>query len=361
MSLSIILIMDPKRLRETGTGRTLLVFNCHEPWIYQLGVLGYQLDIVIGLPGRHTTGWDYRMRPLPRNARLVTLSDALHRSTEYYCMIAHNMTDLLDLRFRREPRLLVLHDTLEGRLREEGSRVTAQQMKDTLHAYIEMVGGHVVATSMFKGESWGFTDDIVHLGVDIADYLPYSGNQAAGLRICNFVNNRRNILLWDLHEKAFHGLPVTLVGHNPGMPGVEAAQNWDHLKRILQSHRFYIHTANPHFEAGHNMAVAEAMAAGLPVIGNHHPTSPVKHGISGFLGDDPAQLRHCAQMLLEDRHLAETMGRQAQKAIAERFSLTRFKHSFLRSIEIARRKWHTRKIDPSALRPAAMDHIPVTA
>ena len=29
--------------------RRLLVFNCHEAWVYQLGWLGYKLDIVIGL------------------------------------------------------------------------------------------------------------------------------------------------------------------------------------------------------------------------------------------------------------------------------------------------------------------------
>lgn len=253
------------------------------------------------------------------------------------------------MRSRPEPRLLVLHHTLEGRLREEHSTIDPQKMKDMLHYYVELVGGHVVATSMFKGESWGFTDDIVHFGIDVNEYLPYRGDTAAGLRICNFISSRREILLWDLHEQAFAGLPVTLVGHNPDMPGVQAARDWDHLKTILQAHRFYIHTADPMLEAGHNMASAEAMATGLPVIGNRHPTSLVRHGICGFLSDDPQKLRRYAQMLLEDQGLARLMGQQARKIVAERFSLTRFKHAFLRSIEIARRKWYTRKIDPAAL------------
>jgi len=118
---------------------------------------------------------------------------------------------------------------------------------------------------------------------------------------------------------------------------------------MLQSHRFFIHTADPRFEAGHNMATAEAMAAGLPVLGNRHPTSPIKHGVSGFLSDNPQELRHYARILLEDRDLARLMGRQARRTVIERFSLHRFKHSFLRSIEIARRKWYTRKVDPAAI------------
>jgi hypothetical protein len=294
------------------------------------------------------------MRPLPAYARLVTLPEALQSPKNYYCIIAHNTTDLLDVRFRPEPRLIVLHHTLEGRLAEERSGIDPQKMKDMLHQYLELIGGHAVATSMFKGESWGFTDDIVHFGIDVNEYLPYSGQEAAGLRICNFISSRRKILLWDLHERAFQGLPITLVGHNPDLPGVQAARDWDHLKRILQAHRFYIHTADPMLEAGHNMATAEAMAAGLPVLGNCHPTSPIKHGVSGFLSDDPGKLKHYARMFLEDPDLARRMGQQARETVKERFSLTRFKHAFLRSIEIARRKWYTRKIDPASLQSKAM-------
>jgi len=329
------------------TGRkTLLVFNCHEPWVYQLGALGYPLDVVIGLQGRYHQGWDERMRPLPANARLITLSEALQSPKDYHCIVTHNITDLLDVRFRDEPRLLVLHNTLEGRLCEEHSRLDPEQLKKLLKTYLELVGGHAVATSMYKGESWGFTDDIVQLGINVDDYLPHSGEKAAGLRICNFISSRHEILCWDFHHQAFRGLPVTLVGHNPDMPGVEAARDWDHLKRILQAHRFYIHTADPRFEAGHNMATAEAMAAGLPVLGNQHPTSPVKHGVNGFISDNPNELRRYAEILLEDRQLARLMGQRARETVNERFSLTRFKHAFLRSIEIARRKWYTRKIPP---------------
>ncbi len=348
--------MDTKK--NARKNKTLLVFNCHEPWVYQLGVLGYSLDIVIGLSGRYNAGWDERMRPVPANARLVTLEEALASTTRYYCMVTHNTTDLLDVRTRPEPRIFVLHHSLEGRIEEEGLTCDPEKMKEMLHTYIDLVGGHVVATSMFKGESWGFTDDIVHFGVDVNDYLPYSGQKAAGLRICNFISNRRRILDWNFHEQAFEGLPVTLVGHNPDLPGVEAARDWQHLKGILQCHRFYIHTADPRFEAGHNMATAEAMAAGLPVLGNMHPTSVVRHGFSGFISNNPRELQQYAQILLEDRNLATLMGRRARQTVIERFSLLRFKHAFTRSIEIARRKWYTRKIEPSAIgtalpRPAA--------
>ena len=136
---------------------------------------------------------------------------------------------------------------------------------------------------------------------------------------------------------------------------MQAANGWDHLRAILRSHRFYIHTADPLLEAGYNMATAEAMAAGLPVLGNRHPTSPIKHGVSGFLSDNPKELRHYARILLGDRDLAKLMGRRARQTVIERFSLVRFKHAFLRSIEIARRKWYTRKVNPASLQLESVD------
>jgi len=324
--------------------KTLLVFNCHEAWVYQLGALGYNLDIIVGLKGGYKQTWDKQMRPMPPNSRLISLPQALQSQTRYYCIITHNVTDLLDVKFRPEPRLMVIHSTLEGRAIEEKSGIPPQRMREMLRQYIDIADVHAVAVSELKGKSCGFAEDIVPLAVNKDDYLPYSGHLAVGLRICNFIESRKKILLWDFHEKAFDGIRVRLVGHNPDMAGVTASGNWNDLKQILQSHRFYIHTAKPGFEDGYNMASLEAMAAGMPVLGNRLPNSPIEHGISGFLSDDPDELRKYAGMLLEDRDLAAKMGRQARKTVSERFSMSRFKEGFLRSIETARRKWESRKV-----------------
>lgn len=324
--------------------KTLLVFNCHEAWVHQLGVLGYNLDIITGLKGRYKKDWDEQMRPLPANSRLIGLSEAYDSQEPYYCIIAHNITDLLDVKLLSGPRLIVLHSTLEGRAVEEKSDITPSQMRELLHKYLQLVGGHAVAASKLKGESWCFVEDIVPFGADPDEYLPYSGDKACGLRISNFIANRRKILLWDFHEKSFAGIPVRLVGHNPDMPEVEAAASWEQLKQIFQSHRFYIHTADPMLEDGYNMATLEAMAAGLPVLGNLHPGSPIEHEVSGFLSDEPEELHKYARMLLEDRDLAAKMGQQARKVIKERFSMDKFKEAFLLSIETARLKHQGRAV-----------------
>ena len=334
-----------QKIERQKYNKTLLVFNCHEAWVYQLGSLGYNLDIIIGLKGRAHPSWDERIRPVPKKSRLITLSEALQSPTNYYCIITHNMTDLLDVKLRPEPKINVLHISIETRALEEKSSLAPEKLKGVLHEYLDLIGGHAVAVTMSKGESWGFTEDVVNNSSNPSDYLPYSGHLASGLRIVNLLEARKKYLLWDYQNIAFNEIPIRIVGHNPGMPGVQASKNWDNLKEILQSHRFYIHTADPRYEDGFNMASLEAMAAGMPVLGNRHPTSPIQHGKSGFLSDDPHELQKYARILLEDRDLAIKMCRQAQKIVLERFSINCFRESFLKSIETARQKMAGKKIE----------------
>ncbi len=327
----------------------LLVFGCQEAWAYQLRWLDYDLDIIVGLKGRYTAGWDESIRPAPPSSRLLTLPEALATSTPYHCIVAHNISDLLEVRKLPGPRLLVLHSTLDGLILERGSSVPPEEMRHGIEKYLSLVGGHAVAVSPLKGRSWGLSEDIVPSAVDPADYLPFQGEVAAGLRISNPVRRRAWGLSWHFHQQAFASLPVTLVGNNSGLPDITAARDWGHLKELLRSHRFYIHTADPRVEDGDDLATLEAMAAGLPVLGNRHPSSPIEHGVSGFLSDDPSELHSHAQRLLDDRELAIRMGRAAQQTVAERFSPEKFRAGFQQSINTARRKWQERFLQTHAV------------
>jgi len=327
----------------------LLVFNCHEAWVYQLHLLRRPLDVVVDLPGRHLRGWDSAVRPLPPLARLVSLGDVRASRETYDCILAHNLTDLLDVKTLPGPRLLVIHLTLDGMILEQRAKTERRDFQRATARFLSMSRAHVMAVSLLKGRSWGFTneEDVVPLTADPADYLPWQGDRAAALRIASFVMRRPQTLLWSLHQQAFADVPVTLVGHNPELPGVRPSRDWDELKRILQHHRFYIHTADPNLEDGYNTATLEAMAAGLPVLGNCHPTSPIQHGVNGFLSDDPVELKSYAQQLLADHELARQMGQAAQRTVLEQFSGEAFRTGMLRCIEEAQRLWHLPGADTS--------------
>ncbi|MGH9725803.1 MAG: glycosyltransferase family 4 protein [Candidatus Acidiferrales bacterium] len=329
-------------MKSPETNSRLLVCDCHEAWIYQLGQLDQPMDVIVGLKGRHTSSWDTAMRPVPQNARIIRLQEALACKDPYDCVIAHNLSDLLDLKALIAPRLFVLHGTLEGILAEQRSRTTAEELRSAVAQYVRLTGAHVVAVSALKGHSWGFESDIVPLSADPREYLEYRGDLARGLRVANHIHNKKRTLLWDFHEHAFEGIPLTIVGHNDDMPGVLPARDWRDLKHILSRHRFFVHTADPQYEDGYNMATLEAMAAGLPVLGNRHPTSPIEHGVSGFLAGDPQELKEYARRLLGDAELAARLGREARKRVADKFSPLQFKKGLLRSIDCAGKKWRER-------------------
>jgi hypothetical protein len=320
----------------------LLVFNCHEAWIYQLQLLQCPLDIIVNLRGRQVAGWDENMRPLPSRARLVEWPEVLRGRESYRCIVAHNLTDLLDARAVVGPRVLMLHETIEGAAREQSLAVPLSELREAVSRFVQLTGTYVVAVSKLKAESWGAANEVIASGADPDDYLPRSGDLPKGLRVANHIARRPHTLMWSFHEEAFRGLPVTIVGRNPGWEGVEPATNWAELKKTFARHRFYIHTADPTLEDGFNMAMLEAMAAGLPILGNRHPTSPIEHGVSGFLSDDPQQLRAYAQRLLADPALAARMGEAAKRTVSEEFSSAHFQRKFGRAIECAQ-KLHSKR------------------
>ncbi|MSP24235.1 MAG: glycosyltransferase family 1 protein [Myxococcales bacterium] len=321
----------------------LLTFNCHEAWVHQLGALGRPLDIIDGLPGRYTSRWDERMRPVPAGARLVSVSDVLTGAVEYDAIIGHNLSDLLAVRALEAPRVLVLHVTLEHRLEQAQFTRTPQELVRSIDEYLKLAGGVAVAVSDLKARSWGLAAcSVVESAANVAEYLPWTGELEQGLRVANQIQARRKYLAWELHERAFAGVPLRIFGHNPDMPGVKPPASWAELKLQLSRHRFFVHTADPSLEDGFNMALMEALAAGLPVIGNRHPTSPVEDGVSGMLSDDPALLALYARRLLVDRPLAERMSTEARLLAERRFSPARFIAGMERAVLEARRRFEAR-------------------
>jgi len=312
----------------------VLTFDSHEGYLYDLARTGYPMDVVVDLPGHHFEGWDTRMRPVPENLRLTTMAEAAHR--RYDCLIAHGITDLVASKaMRAKSRVLVLHSSLDGRLAQEGSRVTAAQMRAMLGRYLRQVGARLVSPSEMKRKSWGLPARVIPFGMDLSVYGRAERTRAEGLRVANLVHQKARYLRWELHRAAFEDVPLRLVGVNEDMPGVQPATSYAELRELYATHRFYVHTAHVGLEDGYNMACLEAMASGMPQLASVHPSSPVVDGVSGYVSDDPKALRDAALRLLADEALARTMGDAARQTVAERFPITAFVDAWRDEIECA--------------------------
>lgn len=321
----------------------LLIVNGREAWVHQLGVIGAELHLVDALPGRDAHPWDQHLRPFPAGAHRVTLDEVRFGGGSYDGIVAHRMSDLVETRQIDAPRLLVLHDTLGGWMARERARVEPREMRAAVNSALVSVGGHAVAVSRAKARSWGVTHMVLQDSVAPGDYLPHVGDVACGVRVASGIALRRDALAWDFHEAATEGLPLRIVGDNPGMRSAAPADDWPHLKRILASHRFAVHTADPRLEDGHDLALLEAMAAGLPVLANRHPTTIVEHGVTGFVAKTPGEMRTLAERLLADEGLARRLGDNARAYVARHHSPARFRAEFIQSVQEARKKWARRR------------------
>ena len=324
------------------SGLRVLTFDSHEAYVYDFARTGYEMDVVCDLPGHHVRGWDARMRPVPPNVRIVGIEEARANGNRYDCIVGHTITDLLAVKTIEGPRrVLVLHSSLDGRIEQERVAIDRDALREAIGRYLELVRGTLVVISEAKAATWQLPATIIRGAVDVSEYGPYDGARASGLRVANLVTAKSRYLRWPFHEAIFaDDLPCTLVGANPDRPGIAPARDWNELKRLYREHRFFVHTAEPGLEDGYNLATLEAMASGMPVIGNHHPTSPVEDGVSGFLSDDAGTLRSAVHRLLEDRDLAAAMGVAARERVARDFAMEDFVAAWRRLLEAG---WLTQK------------------
>jgi glycosyltransferase involved in cell wall biosynthesis len=95
------------------------------------------------------------------------------------------------------------------------------------------------------------------------------------------------------------------------------------LHRRLVDYRFFL---NPIRYTSLGLAVCEAMALGLPVLGlaTTEMAAAVENGISGYVETDVARLVAHAERLLRDPAEAAALSEGARKRAAERFGIDRF-------------------------------------
>ncbi len=313
----------------------LLTFNCHEAYVHLLGKLGFDLDIIDGLPGRYASTWDERMRPVPEGGRLIRLEQAL-AAGGYEAAVAHNLTDLLALRSLRMPKVLVLHVNLAARVREERGAPDVASMQRQLREYLSAVSAVAVAVSEAKARSWGQTCAVIRPCADPEEYQGFEGEEAVALRVANQVLARPERFAWDAHCGIVSGHAWRLVGHNPELPGASPAESWAELRACYRRHRVYVHTAGQGLDDGYNLGVVEAMMTGMPVVSLAGSESPVEDGVSGYVSEDVHYLNQRLGALLSDRQLSREIGQRAREKAIEAFSVAAFVEGWHAALERAR-------------------------
>ncbi len=306
-----------------GNRLRILTVNSHQPYLHLLRRLPHEFTVMDGGLTGFPCGWDPGVRPLPDNFRVVSLSEAAAAAQRepFSVALAHNVTDLLALQEFCSRLVILFHSTLSGRIVYEGSRTSPREFVARVRHYLSYLPTEIVFISELKRRSWGdLGGRIIQHGIPLDDYQGYTGEQPAVLRVANLQGRREVLLNHSLQQEILHGIPTTLLGSNPEVKGAAPAASWQELKAAYRSFRCFLVTNHPELEDGFNLAVLEAMATGMPVVTTPHPTTPIRHGVNGLIGQDATALRRHVSRLLHDRALAVRLGQEARRTVERRFS-----------------------------------------
>jgi hypothetical protein len=182
---------------------------------------------------------------------------------------------------------------------------------------------HVTPFNALMWDSGITPSTVVEHGVDVPK-LPWTGEHDRGITVVNNLWSRGRRLGPDVFEEFAGQVPLDLAGM-----GGERWPSWlgdvrlAELHRLLPSYRFFF---NPIRYTSLGLAVCEAMALGLPVLGlaTTEMATAVQNGVNGYVETRPDRLVAHARRLLEDPVEAAELSAGAVTTARERFGHQRF-------------------------------------
>lgn len=173
-------------------------------------------------------------------------------------------------------------------------------------------------------------------GVVVPD-LPWTGERASAITVVNNLYGRGRRLGPDVFDTVAGQLPVDLAGM-----GGDAYDRWLGDVRLTD-----LHARLPEYRAFFNpirytslgLAVCEAMALGLPVVGlaTTEMATAVRNGVNGYVETDPERLVVHLRRLLDDHEEAAELSAGARRTAQERFAIDRFAAEWLDVLQAAAR------------------------
>lgn len=300
----------------------ILTVNRHTGYLYNLSKIGHRWSVL--------DRWIKCNRPFPGNFTRIEWEHARRNFSRFDAVVGHDIRrDLARflpycVRFHK-PYFQVIHGRrCRGGFTKSRARRIAKLLYSnlTLRPLVGLGLIHIVFISPYARSDWGIAGTTIDQGINLDEMGPYEGREAALLTVGNMLH--REHFAFDYLMQIGEQVPVKIYGENPQIPGCHPARNWDELRSLYCQNRAYLNlTREP--EDGHNLAVLEAMASGMPVISLKHPSTPIRNGKNGFLVEDVPEAVERARQLIADRELACRLGKCARETIESKFPISGFR------------------------------------
>lgn len=182
---------------------------------------------------------------------------------------------------------------------------------------------HVTAFNQLMWDPGPTPTRVVDHGVAIPPGVVWNGHLNRGVTVINNLRGRGRRLGSDLWDRARREVDLDLFGMASEEAGGQGELPHAELPARLADYRFFL---NPIRYTSLGLAVLEAMAVGLPIVGlaTTEMVTAVPTGVAGFLETDFSRLIPHMRALLADPALASRLGEGARTVVRERFSIERF-------------------------------------
>lgn len=182
---------------------------------------------------------------------------------------------------------------------------------------------HVTHFNDLMWDSGSTPSKVIEHGVSVPEDVSYSGELERGVVVVNGLAQRGRRLGADVFATVRESLPLDLVGMQAELAGGLGEVPHADLPRFAARYRFLF---NPIRYTSLGLAVCEAMAAGVPVVGlaTTEMATTIENGKNGFVDTDIGALTQRMRELLADRRLALELSQGARHTARERFGIERF-------------------------------------
>ncbi len=296
----------------------ILTWHVHGSYLYYLSQLPHHFYVPVK-PGR-PQGYGGRSpgRAWPPNLheidaeriRELTLDAVIFQSPGPY---AHDQYALLTEAQRALPYLYLEHDP------------PREQPTDTRHLVNDpsVLLVHVTHFNALMWDSGRTPVQVIRHGVALPPKITFTGEIPRGLVVVNDLGSRGRRLGWDVFERVRSQIPLDLVGMGSKALGGLGEISSERLAAFMARYRFFF---NPIRYTSLGLAVCEAMAVGVPIIGLATTEMPgvIRNGVSGYVYNDIEEMIRRMRELLARPDRAKALGEGARRYASVHFSLARF-------------------------------------